>query len=458
MKNSTYADLLKQKKYAALLELIVGSGEIQELQNALKHNGVVKTLSQASNYFLDQSYKSKNLAIAKFLLSYGIDFNIRYFAYMNKDTDKAEDLLKHMYDIKPLLSSEQFDLAFNYIVTFYSNPLFKITDKKCYVSEDVLMSLTYTNDDSKAHLIKEIYNHLYLGSTLIMHDILEAIALNNFKHPSLKIFMPFGSSAYLHSIATSDNKIYFPINLLDQKEQLFLIHELTHYASIILKNNEFKPYQSDDIESIKSYHRTTKEVLANIIPLFKVNKDTVITEQMINDETVTVRDICSKIDAALPLHIFGFYGNANYNNILARTFLGNGDNSARHKTHFLQHYLDNVIDIYKFNNDTVYVLSRISDLCLRQDNELEYEPIAFAVELEGHGAGDIVKPLITLLHNDFSIFLKAFRGKEGLSECPRTLETTTTDVTSQTLSAIEIVVTGEVNNYTNDTIEIDSHN
>jgi hypothetical protein len=457
MKNSMYEDLLRQKKYAALLELIVKSGNIQELQNALKHNGVVKTLLQASDYFLDQSYKSKNLATAKFLLSYGIDFNIRHFAYMDKSTDKVGDLLKHMYDIKTYLSSEQFDLAFNYIVTFYSNPLSKITDKKCFIAEDVLMSLTHTNDDSKAHLIKENYNNLYLNSTPMMHDILEAIALSNFKYPSLKIFMPFGNSAYLHSIATSDNRIYFPISLLDQKEQLFLMHELTHYASIILKDNEFKPYQNDDIESIKSYHRATKEVLANIIPLFKINKDKVITEQMINDETVTVRNVCSKIDAVLPLHIFGFYGNSNYNNILSRTFLGHGDDSARHKTHFLQHYLDNVIDIYNFDNNAVYVLSRISDLCLRQDNELEYEPIAFAVELEGHGTGDIVKPLVTLLNNDFSIFLKAFREKEEIFDCSLIFNNTSVSESSQPLLTMEIDITGKVMNYTNDTLEIDLH-
>jgi uncharacterized protein YlbG (UPF0298 family) len=116
MKNSTYVNLLNQRKYAVLLELVIGNNDVEELQSTLKYNEVVKTLSQSSNYFLDQSYKGKNLAIAKFLLSYGVSFNIKHLAYLDKDANKITDHIKHLHDIRPYLSTEQFDLAFNYII------------------------------------------------------------------------------------------------------------------------------------------------------------------------------------------------------------------------------------------------------------------------------------------------------------------------------------------------------
>ena len=452
MKNLTYVNLLNQRKYAVLLELVIGNNDVEELQSALKYNEVVKTLSQSSNYFLDQSYKSKNLAIAKFLLSYGVSFNIKHLAYLDKDANKIADHIKHLHDIRPYLSIEQFDLAFNYIITFCSNPLSTTTQKGCYVAEDILTSLTYTNNGSKADSIKKMYKSLYLHSTPIIHDILEVIVLSNFKNTSLKIFMPFGPPlAYLHAVRSSDDKIYLTMNNLELSEQGFLMHEFTHYAEDTLVKNKEKPYRIDDVEAMNFYHRAAKESLANILSLFNLNKEKIITQEMLNDESVTLKDICSKVTAVVPLNIFSFYGQPNqkeHNNLLSKAYLDHVGSSDKHKFHFLKHYLDNVVNAYKFDNTTVYSLSRMADLCLRSVDELEHEPPAFAVELEVHRISNIFKPLVTLLHSNIATMLSDLRVKEGLSECPRTLD----NVVLQTLSTIEVDATGKVVDYTNDTL------
>jgi hypothetical protein len=428
MKNSAYTDLLNKESYSLLLKLIIGNGDIKELQNSLKHNEVVKTLSRGSNYFLDQSYRNKDLVIAKFLLSYGIKFNMKHLAYLVKDVNKAEDHFKYLHDIRPYLSAEQFDLAFSYIVTIHSMPLYKPAKKECYVVEDVLMSLTYTNDESKADLIRKTYIDLYLHSAPIIHDILTAIALHNFKHSSLKVFMPFFDiPAYLNSVTASDNKIYLPMSNLGKKEQGFLMHEFTHYIAEILIKNGAKPFRNGDDEAMKLYHIAIKKSLANIVPLFNKNKDEIITEEMINDETVTLRNVCSKVADVVPLHLFSFYGQPNpkeHNDKLAKVFLNHVGTSDEHNSHFLQHYVDNIVNTYKFDDSTVYSLSRMADLCLRADNELEYEFIAFAVELAAYGASSIVDPLVILFHNDLSIMVNALKTKEGISECLNSIKET----------------------------------
>ena len=442
MENSTYTDLLNKGDYSLLLKLIIRNADIKALQNSLKYNEVVKTLSRESNYFLDQSYRSKDLVIAKFLLSYGIKFNMKHLAYLVKDTNKTEDHFKYLHDIRPYLSTAQFDLAFNYIVTFHSKPLYKPMKQECYVVTDVLMSLTYTNDESKADLVRTMYTNLYLHSASIIHDILTAIALHNFKQSSLKIFMPFfDTPAYLNSVTASDNKIYLPMSNLGKEEQGFLMHEFTHYVAEILIKNGAKPFRNGDSEAMKLYHIAIKKSLASIIPLFNKNKDEIITEKMINDETVTLRNVCSKVADVVPLHLFSFYGQPNpkeHNDRLSQVFLNHTGTSDEHNLHFLKHYIDNVVNTYKFDDSTVYSLSRMADLCLRADHELEYEFIAFAIELVAYGTSSIVDPVVTLLHNDLSIMVNALKAEEGISECLDSVEN------NASLSAGQIDITGEV--------------
>jgi hypothetical protein len=450
--NQAYADLLNQGKYKVLLEKIIENGDIEELNSSLESNEVVRALSKDSGYFLNHAYRSKNLVIAKFLLSYGINFDIRHLAYLDKNTDKIGELLQHLHDIRPYLSSDKFNLAFNYIVTFYSNPLSMIAQKACYIAEDILMSLTYTNDVSKAHLIKEMYSNLYLDSTPIIHDIIEAIALINFKQPSLKIFITFGDSdAYLSSIQASDDKIYLPMNTLDQREQGLLMHEFTHYAEGALVKNQAKPYRNGDNKAMEIYHLIAKRVLAKIVPLFGEDKNKIITEQMIYDESVTLGDVCLKIAHAVKFHIFSFNGKQNSkeeNDVLSQTFLNHTGTSDEHNSCFLRHYLDNIIKAYKFDNITVYYISRMADLCLRNSNELDHEFVAYNVELETYHNCSFTRPLSNFLHFDFTKMLDALKEKEGLSECPRTLTTVVNE--PQPLS-MSVDVAGEDMTYKNDT-------
>ncbi len=86
----TEIDLLNQGKYSIALKLMINNGDIEELLSSLRDNVVVKTLSQSSGYFLEQAYKSENLATVKFLLSYGVSFNIKHLAYLDKDANKIQ--------------------------------------------------------------------------------------------------------------------------------------------------------------------------------------------------------------------------------------------------------------------------------------------------------------------------------------------------------------------------------
>lgn len=440
MRNTTYIDAINQGKYSVALKLMINNGDIDDLVSSLKYNELVKTLSQSSGYFLEQAYKSNNLTVAKFLLSYGVNFNIKNFAYIDNNPNKVFFYIKHLHDIKTYLSPDQFDLAFKYIVTIFSSPLSKLTQKECYVVEDVLMNLTHTNDESKANSIKQIYSNLYLHSTPLVHDILKAIAVTNFIKPSLKIYIPFGNSfSCLNSIQTSDNKIYLPMSNLNKDEQGYLIHEIVHYGEDIIAQNSAKPYREDDIDSKNSYYKATKESLANIMPLFNKNKEALLTDEMIKNENVTLRYICSKIADNVPLHLFSFYSNPNpkeQNDKLARVFLNSAGTSDEHKSHFLEHYIKNVINDYNFNNNTIYVLSRMADLCLREDNELEYEPAAFATELEFHGS-NITYPLTTFLRNDFLKKIDYLEKNQSIYEC------NSLDSSHSIISEVEIDIVGE---------------
>lgn len=124
-----------------------------------------------------------------------------------------------------------------------------------------------------------MYSTLYKKSTTIIHNLLKAVALSNFKHQSLKIFMPFDKPyAYLNSIQTSDNKIYIPVNNLDKEEQGFLVHELIHYLTEVLIQNSGKPFRDEDKNAQKLYHSAAKESIAELLVLFNKDKDNIITK------------------------------------------------------------------------------------------------------------------------------------------------------------------------------------
>lgn len=168
---------------------------------------------------------------------------------------------------------------------------------------------------------------------------------------------------------------------------------------------------------------------------------------MIKDEMVTLRNICSKVAHAIEFHIFSFNSRQNskeHKDKLVEAYFKHSGTSDEHNSHFLKHYLNNIIDNYQLNDQAVYLISRMADLCLRSDKELEYEPVAFAAELEIHAPNNITRSLNKLLYNDFVKIIKIIQEKDGIYECNNSIPVT--------LDA-NIDYTGEISVLQNNTVD-----
>jgi len=371
----TSEKLIDAIKTAVVTGDVVGFDYILE---AFPKDNVTSLITHYSEEFLITSYYNTNFILAEKLIKAGARLKGEYIAHI-KHLPKISVVIKHLNNIEEYVNNQTFITLNKIISSHYSSPIIAEYDRSCIDFEEVLLSITYTNDQSHISDFKNFYSELYNHNHTIIKSIVSLIGVLNHNAHQIKILAPVIADGIEGAFYSSEgNLIYSPFQNFSFFEKSFFIHESSHYFDDKVSNNGRKPFARNNDTQLEAFDIAATQTLHSIGKTMKLKFNDLPNGY--NYHTA-VYDLL--LDSPIALFFFNSLLKENTDPRVKNIIFNNVDRQFNINTSIIDEYgkeeaihitVNNIIKDLNFTSDFVVVLERIGEYVSRP-------PHAYSTEL-----------------------------------------------------------------------------
>lgn len=338
-----------------------------------------RLIKKYSEEFLINSYYNSHFAMVEQLIKVGAKLKGEYISHI-KHLPRIEIAQKHLNNIKNYIDQKTSITLSQVVLAHYSSALIIKNNKACIDFEEVLLSITYTNDKKYIPYFNNFYSELYNHNHPIIQSIILFFGVFNHQKPSIKILAPVILDDTEGAFYSSEGKlIYSPFHSFSLLEKAYFIHEASHYLDNKISQNGGRPFAKNNNTQLEAFDIAATKTLHSIGKTMKLNFDelpdgynyhTAVYDLLLNSSiALFFFNSLLKEDTSLEIKNIIFNNVDRQFDIEDSLIIKYGKEEAIHIT------VNNIVKDLNFTSDYVIVLERIGEYVSRPN------PQAYSKEL-----------------------------------------------------------------------------